>query len=159
MKLITLILLTFSLTSLSQDYWMPRETLKNNLNIYQEKTSKSKVVCAVSQGRAMKKISTGLNWMLVSISMCEGYVYKKSIVPFKTKLTYMQGLVADEVQIHRVDKMLYIDVGGWCYFIDVDNLTDIPSGKDSAITIRDHLDNNGGFDKLTDEIKENCNFH
>jgi len=154
-----LILLLFCFDVSAQDYWMPRENLKNKLNMYRDKTSKSHVVCAVSQGRAMKKISTGLNWIKVSIALCEGYVYKKSIVPFKTSLSYMQGLAADEIEIHRVDKMLYVDVGGWCYFINVDSLKDIPQGKGNAITLRAHLDNNGGFNTLTNEIKENCNFH
>lgn len=156
-----LLLLSFSVSAqdYSKDYYMARENLKNKLNVYQEKTSKSHVICAVSQGRAMKKISTGLNWLKISISECEGYVYKKSIVPFKENLTYMQGLAADEIEIHRVDKIMYFDVGGWCYFFSLDNLKEIPTGKDNAITLRTHINNIGGFDKLTDEIKENCNFH
>lgn len=161
MKYILLIMLSFNVSAqdYSKDYWMPRETLKNKLNIYQEKTSKSHVICAVGQGRAMKKISTGLNWLKVSISLCEGYVYKKSIVPFEQDFTYVQGLAADEIEIHRVNNMMYFYVGGWCYFVNLDNLKDIPQGKDNAITLRTHINNIGGLDNLTDEIKANCNFH
>ena len=164
MRLIILLLISFS--TYAQEYRMPRENLKSYLNMYEKTRSNSKVVCAVSQGRAIEVIEDYGKWLKVNISLCTGYVWKASTVIFEQKLTHLQGLAADQILIHvgstegeKVGKLFYFTIGEWCYFIDVDSLKGIPEGKENAITIREHINNQGGFDKLTDEIKENCNFH
>lgn len=152
-----LLLLSFSVSA--QAYWMPSKDLTNHLKIYEGPSSSSKVICAVSQGRAMKHLGSVRRWYKISIDLCTGYVSKGSTIPFKTDLTYIQGLAADQVKIHILNGITYLNVGDWCYFIDLGRLNEIPIGKENALNIREFLDNRGGLDNLTQEIKDNCNFH
>jgi len=157
MKCILLLLLSFSVSA--QNYYMPKESLKNYLNIYAEPSASSKVICAVSPGRAMEHLETIPRWYKISIDLCVGYVSKGSAIPFVTNLTYVEGLAADQVGIHILNGMVYLNVGGLCYFIDLGRLNEIPIGKENAVNIRKFLDDRGGMDNLTEEIKENCDFH
>lgn len=135
---------------------MPKQPRANYLNIYAEPSASSQVICAAKHGRALELIESIPYWYLIQLDLCRGYVSKGEVDKFEEDLTDLEKLAANQVKIHVIDGVVCLNIYKFPYFIDLGRLNELPIGKENAKTIRQILNDRGGRDNITPEIKENC---
>lgn len=144
------------------NYYMPRETLKTDLRLRDGPSVTSKTTCRVGQFTSLRRVHKTGRWYKVIAIKCTGWVSQSSVVAFQTQLPWAMEKVAEDTTAHTIGNVLYfsIPVGfkKHCFFVNLNELNEIPEGKENAITLMEYLNERGGLDGLTQEIHDNCNF-
>lgn len=148
--------------SATGDYWMPRHTLTNDLNVYEGPSSTDySVIFTVPKNTPLREEASSTDypkWLRVSFSGGEGYVYKPSVDAYDTPLNYLQKTFANELVFYRVGGAFYFLVAEWCYIVLDSQIRAVPQGPENKQTLKQYLDKNGGIPSLTDEQRINCGF-
>lgn len=150
-----------SIHASAAEWWMPRTTLKNDLNIYLSADSSSDVILKVPQGTPLEEQARNDDFTWIRIKTHEGvqgYVAKTSVIKFETVLNYLQGVVFNEITFYRLDSDFYFKAAGWCYVLPTEVIREQPIGVENSKTIKQYLDENGGIPKLTESQRSNCGF-
>lgn len=150
-----------SLHASAAEWWMPRTTLKNDLNIYVAADSGSDVIHKVPQSTALEEQARNesFTWLRVKThDGIQGYVAKSSVVKFETPLNYLQEKVFEEIKYYRVGVEFYLKAADFCYALPISVIQAQEIGVEHEKSIKDYLDDNGGLKPLTPEQRANCGF-
>jgi len=157
MKYLILLLLSFSVTA-APNYWMPKESLVNDLKIRDCPATNCRIIYEAPKFKALKHVSKSGAWYKIETPNGEGYASSRSLVEFDADLWYIANKVFNGMWVHKVGSVLYVSAAELCFIMDTTEFENVPEGKDQAITVKQYINNRGGLDGLTAEQRLNCNF-